>query len=107
MRYVTLQPREFSFPCLPSVPLPDDEQIAVFTRGLSDRDVLTVVAMTDQLLNRLGLRRVRVGGRYYVAAERRVIADIQRLELDLWEIAAQIEEAKAEEIWLDTPDSIM
>lgn len=70
--------------------------MARWTRAASNAQLRVVAAMIDAQLRRYGFRFAVAGGRIYGAAEARVVADVVGLGLDLWEISAQIEEAKWE-----------
>jgi hypothetical protein len=91
MKFVTLELR-------PRVVLPraTDAEMRDFTARLSLRECATVCDIVACELARRGLRRVQVGGRFYCAVEARICADLIAREVDLSEVAAQIEEARWE-----------
>ena len=93
IRYV---PRPTVWPSPLGLPLLEDDRLAELVRSLDECDCLTVTAMIDAQLRACGLRYCRAGSRLWVACEKRVMSDIVLMGLDLWEIAAQIEEARSD-----------
>lgn len=96
MKYVSLQPRPLVWPTSSPAPLLDADTLRSVVAAHSFRDSITVCAMVGGELRRRGYHRAPAGGRLWNAAEERVLSDVVGLELDLSEIAAQIEEAKWE-----------
>ena len=94
MPFIRYQPRPAVWPSPLGLPLLDGERLADFTCGLTDSDCRTIAAMVDCQLRARGLRFCQAGSRLWCACEARVVSDVVMLGLDLWEIAAQIEEAK-------------
>lgn len=91
MKFVTLQMRPF-----PVAPSASDDEMRAFTAAHSVRECATVTEIVAIELMRRGLHRVRTGGRFYCAIEARIVAQLIAREVDLGEIAAQIEEARWE-----------
>ena len=94
MRTIRYVPRPAVWPSTLGLPLLEEKKRADFVRGLNERDCLTLTAMVDAQLRSRGLRFCRAGSRLWIACESRVISDVVALGIDLWEIAAQIEEAR-------------
>lgn len=92
MKWVTLQMKPRM-----SAPMLGESEIAEFCAALSFRECATIDEIVAVELRRRGFWRVPFGSRIYRAVEAIVCADIQKRELDLWEIAASIEEAKWEQ----------
>ena len=92
-----LQPRLLVWPTQSPAPLLDDSCTRDFTARLSPRECSVIAALVEGELRRVGLWHARVGGRFYCAAEERVIADVVAFELDLCEIGAQLDEARFEQ----------
>ncbi len=100
MIFFRYQPRPAVWPSPLGLPLLDADRRADFVRGLDERDCLTISAMVDAQLRARGLRYCRAGSRLWCACEERVVSDVVTMGLDLWEIAAQIEEARHEAQYL-------
>lgn len=96
MHFIRYQPRPAVWPSPLGLPLLESERRSDFVRGMDERDCHTVVTIIDAQLRSRGLCYCHAGSRLWLACEERVISDIISLGLDLWEIAAQIEEARWE-----------
>ena len=99
MIFVRYQSRPAVWPSPLGLPLLEDEKRTEFVQALDERDCLTITAMVDAQLCSRGLRFCRAGSRLWCACEARVISDVLIMGIDLWEIAAQIEEARQEAQW--------
>lgn len=89
----TVKPKNIETARAKSKPIQGRED---FVAGLSLRECQTIADIVAGELIRRGYRRAVMGSRTYCAVEEKVVNDIIAREIDLGEIACQIEEAKME-----------
>jgi hypothetical protein len=94
MKYVSLQPRAPTVETQSGRPPLEPDELAAFTAGLSLRDCQVIDHIVASECLRRGWGRQPIGSRKYSAVEAAVVADICVFALDLWEIGAQMEEAR-------------
>ncbi|RYX84219.1 hypothetical protein EON83_11020 [bacterium] len=94
MIHVTLQPRAPVYPTQSGAPLLTPDEMSAFSSRLSMGDCQTIDCIVEAECRRRGFFRTCIGTPRYKAVEACVVADVVALELDLWEIGAQIQEAK-------------
>lgn len=92
--YVTLRPQPFVWPSASPAPLLDEGRLHEAVSNHSFKESATICVLVDCELKRRGYYRAQAGGHIWNAAEARVVSDVVAFGLDLWELAAQIEEAR-------------